>query len=63
MHFLILGRLVGTKKRGKNQRTGGLKPQHQCGGAWKQQDMDTKSTQTQYGGKFDGRCHNKKQKG
>ena len=36
----------------RSQRTGCLKPQHHCGGAWKQQDMVTKSTQTQRGGKL-----------
>lgn len=66
MHFLSLSHSVGKKKREKitrSQKTGGLKPQHHCGGGWKQQDMDTKSTQTQYGRKFDGRCHNKTQTG
>ena len=45
-------------------RLGGLKPHYHCLGTWKQQDMVTKSTQTQYGGKYDGRSvHSKKQKG
>ena len=29
---------------------------------WKQQDMVIKSTQTQYGGKFDGQFHKKRPK-
>ena len=66
--FLEFGSFGWIKKKERekitrSQRTGGLKPQHHCGGAWKQQDMHTKSTQTQYGGKFDGRCRNKEQTG
>ena len=67
MHFLSSGRSGWIKKKRekitRSQRPGGLKPQHHCGGTWKQQDMHTKSTQTQYGGKFDGRCRNKEQTG
>ena len=36
-------------------RKGGPKPQRQCCGPWKQLDMVNKSTQTQCGGKYDGR--------
>ena len=32
------------KKITKSRRIGGLKPQHHCRGAWKQQDKVTKST-------------------
>ena len=62
MSFLVLGRLVGWKKITRNLRIGGLKHQHYYRGAWKQQDMVTKSTQTQSGGKYDSQFHSKKGK-
>ena len=67
MSFLVLGRLVGWKKKKqkkftRNLRIGGLKHQHYYRGAWKQQNTVTKLTQTQYGGKYDGRFHSKKGK-
>ena len=54
-----VGWSVGWKKITRNLRTGGMKHQHHCRGAWKQQDMVTKSTQTQCG-KCDGQFHKKK---
>ena len=55
------GSVGGVKKNiTRNLRTGGLKHQHHCRGDWKQQDLVTKSTQTQYGGKFDGQFHKKR---
>ena len=56
---LILGRSDEKKnvKKSLDERERGPKTQHHCRGGRKHQEMVTTSTQTQYGGKYDGRCH------
>ena len=62
--YFCVGRSDGKKRLKKVTRSLRIedqKPQHQYHRAWKQQDMVTKSIQTQYGGKQDGRCHSKEE--
>ena len=59
--FPGFGSVSGVKKKiTRNLRIGGLKHQHHCRAAWKQQGLVTKSTPTQYGGKYDGQFYLKK---